>query len=76
MTIHHFSTLDEMEQLEAFWEGSFIGERQDGEYRLVCKQIDDFYVDYLMLGEVYKNMRIFKNPDLLQPYLDQMPLNL
>lgn len=73
MTIHPFTSLDEIEQLEAFWQGTLLGERFDGEYRIVCKQIEDFYVEFLMLGDLYKDMRAFKNPDLLQPFLDQMP---
>ncbi len=76
MTIDQFCALDEKEQIVAFWEGTIVGERKEGEYRVVCKQIEDFYVEYLMLGNIYKDMRAFKNPDLLQPYLDKMPVNI
>jgi len=37
-----------------------------------CRQIDDFYVEYKISEHQCIDMRSFKNPDLLQPYLDQM----
>jgi hypothetical protein len=49
-----------------------VGERSNGEFKIECRQIDDFYVEYKMLGGHYIDMRSFKNPDMLQPYLDQM----
>lgn len=76
MTIDQFSSLDERDQIEAFWEGSLVGERKDEDYRIVCMQIEDFYVEYLILGNIYKDMRAFKNPDLLQPYLEQMKVDI
>jgi hypothetical protein len=32
-----------MEQIEAFWDGVLIGERMEGELKIICKQIDGFY---------------------------------
>jgi hypothetical protein len=64
-----------MEQIEVFWKGQLVGERLDGEYKTFCKQVDGFYVEYLILGNIYKDMRAFKNPDLLQPYSDRMPFS-
>jgi len=72
MTLYEFNNADEMEQIEAFWNGVPIGERSDGEFKIECRQIDDFYVEYKILGGHYIDMRSFKNPDMLQPYLDQM----
>ncbi len=46
MTIYQFTSLDERDQIEAFWEGTVVGETKDAEYRIVCRQIDDFYVEY------------------------------
>ena len=76
MTIHQFSALDEMQQIEVFWEGTLVGERKEGEYGIVCRQLDDFYVEYLILGNIYKGTRAFKSSDLLQPYLEQMSIQI
>lgn len=77
MTLYEFNAADEMEQIEAFWNGVLIGKRNNGEFEIECRQIDDFYVEYKIKGHQYIDMRSFKNPDLLQPYLDQMgKLNL
>lgn len=73
MTLYQFNLLDEMEQIEAFWNGVLVGEVKEGELHTIeCRQIDDFYVEYLKREGVYVDMRSFKNPDLLQRYLDQM----
>jgi hypothetical protein len=61
-----------MEQIEAFWNGVFIGKRSDGEFEIECRQIDGFNVEYKIREHQYIDMSSFKNPDLLQPYLDQM----
>ena len=72
MTLYEFNGADEMEQIEAFWNGVVIGERSDGEFKIECRQIEDFYVEYKIKDHQYIDMRSFKNPDLLQNYLDQM----
>ena len=63
-----------MEQIEAFWDGALIGDRMEGDHKVECRQIDGFYVEYKfdITGEHYIDMRSFNNPDLLQPYFDQM----
>lgn len=75
MTLQDFALLDGMEQLEIFWNGSFVGELSDGEFRMVCHQINDFYVEYKILGGHYLDKRSFKNPDLLEPYLGQIDIS-
>lgn len=72
MTLYEFNSADEMEQIEAFWNCVVIGERSDGEFKIECRQIEDFYVEYKIKDHQYIDMRSFKNPDLLQNYLDQM----
>lgn len=72
MTLYEFNSADEMEQIEAFWNGVLIGKRNEGEFIIECRQIDDFYVEYKIKEHQYIDMRSFRNPDLLQPYLDQM----
>ncbi len=61
---------DEMEQIEAFWDGVFVGERKDGEFIIECRQVDAFYVEYKKKDKHYVDMRAFANPDLLEPYFN------
>jgi hypothetical protein len=75
MTIEQFVHLDGMDQLEIFWSGHFVGELSDGEFRMVCHQIDDFYIEYKILGGHYLDMKIFKDPDFLEPYLGQIDIS-
>jgi hypothetical protein len=75
MTIEEFVHLDGMDQLEIFWSGHFVGELSDGEFRMVCHQIDDFYIEYKILGGHYLDMKIFKDPDFLEPYLGQIDIS-
>ena len=75
MTLYEFLRSGEMEQIEAFWAGIFIGQRSDGAFAVECRQIDDFYVEYKILGGHYIDMCAFKNTDLLQPYLGQIDIS-
>jgi hypothetical protein len=75
MTLQHFAQLDGMEQLEIFWSGEFIGELSDGEFRMICHQVNDFYIEFKILGGHYLDMKTFKNPDLLEPYLEQIDIS-
>jgi len=72
MTLYQFNIADEMEQIETFWNGVLIGKRNDGEFIIECRQIDDFYVEYKITDHHYIDMRSFKNPDMLKLYLYQM----
>jgi hypothetical protein len=72
MTIYDFNAADEMEQIEAFWNGVLVGGRHDGEFKIECRQLDDFYVEYKIDSGHYIDVRSFKNPDGLQPYFDEM----
>jgi hypothetical protein len=74
MTLHDFVQLDGIDQLEIFWNGSFVGELSDGEFRMVCHQVNDFYVEYKILGGHYLGMKTFRNPDRLGPYLEQIDI--
>jgi hypothetical protein len=70
MTLLEFSKLDELDQIEHFWDGTLIGERRDGDFVIQCRQIDGFYVEYKIMGGYYLDMWIFTNPDYLAPYLN------
>jgi hypothetical protein len=75
MTLYQFLRSDEMEQIEAFWDGVLVGNRSEGAFVIECRQIDDFYVEYKILGGHYIDMCAFKNTDLLQPYLSQIDIS-
>lgn len=78
MTEKQFRNLDEMEQQEAIWNATQIGTYKDETFLYTCYQIDDFYVEkrrHIEL-DVLRGLRSFKNPDQLNPYLDQMNIDL
>ena len=77
MTLYEFMQLDEMEQIEAYWEGVLVGSYTKDSKVFECKQIDDFYVEYRRVdGQFYRDMKCHKNPKLIEPYLGTEPLNL
>jgi hypothetical protein len=72
MTLYEFSLLDELEQVEALWEhGVHIGDRIEGEYRLILYQLFSFYLEawYHMEHTKIEKYRTFSSTDQLQPYL-------
>jgi hypothetical protein len=71
MTLYQFNLADEMEQIEAFWDGIFIGEIQDGDFTIECRQINDFYVEYKKKDGHYWDVRSHRNPKLIDPYMEQ-----
>ena len=74
MNLDQFTKLDALERREIFWNGVFVGELSEGEFRMVCHQVEDFYVVCKMLGGHYLGMSVFKNPELLEPYLEQVDI--
>lgn len=67
-----------MEQIELFWEAVHIGERKEDSYVLICRQIEDFYVEYKIdpNNEMYVDLRVFRDTSLIEPYLEQIPLDI
>ncbi len=45
MTIEQFIEADEMEQIEAIWDGRLIAETKDKDYNYKLYEIDSFYVE-------------------------------
>ena len=78
MTLPQFNRLSEMEQIELFWEAVHIGERKEDRYVLICRQIEDFYVEYKIdpNNEMYVDLRVFRDTSLIEPYLEQIPLDM
>ena len=77
MTLYDFKTLDEMEQIEAYWDGVLVGTMFKDGKEFECKQINDFYVTYRIEdSRFYRDMHCHKNPVLIEPFLSNEPLNL
>lgn len=76
MTLYEFRSLDEMEQIEAYWEGAPVGSCVVDAKEFECKQINDFYVEFEIIDQRYRNMRCHKNTNLIERYLGNEPLNL
>ena len=76
LSLYDFIQLDEMEQIEAYWEGVLVGSYTKDGKEFECKQIEDFYVEYRIERNLYRDMKCHKNPNLIEPYLGTEPLNL
>ena len=77
LSLYNFIQLDEIEQIEAYWEGVFVGTYKKNGKEFECKQIEDFYVEYRIEdGRFYRDMKCHKNPNLIEPYLGTEPLNI
>lgn len=74
MTLYEFKMLDEMEQIETVWESVLLGKRKDEQYDYELYQIDAFYAElrYVKNEKVVTALKTFANPDLLEPYFDQI----
>lgn len=77
MTLYQFNAMDEMEQAEAVWDGTHIGERFDEEYNILLYQIDNFYVEayYHREYNVLRRFRSFSSIDQLSTYLAQIDIS-
>lgn len=62
--------MDEMEQQEAIWEGTFVGNREDGEHKIALYKIDAFYVEVYYHKEynVIRKYRPFDDTESLAVY--------
>ena len=74
--MREFMSSDEVEQIKCFWDSILVGVRMEGGFKMICKQHEYFYIEYKVKNNMYVGMRVFKNPDLLQPYLEQMKIQL
>jgi hypothetical protein len=74
MNSDRFICLDPLEQMEVFWSGVFVGELSEGEFKMVCHQVDDFYVEYKILGGHYLDLYVFKDPHMIEAYLNQVAI--
>jgi len=77
MTLYEFNLLDEMEQAEAVWSGTHIGERHNDQYSILLYQIDGFYVEvyYHRDYNTISKLRSFSSTDQLAAYLGQIDIS-
>lgn len=76
MTIYQFLSAEKEQQFDCFLDAVDVGERVEGKYKIVCRQFNDFYIEFKFLHGVFVENRVFKNPDLLEPYLEQIIVKL
>ena len=78
MTLYQFKLLDKMEQIEAVWDSPLLATIEDDDFIYDLHQIHSFYaeVKYRKPGRTLNGMKTFKNPDLLNPYLDKIKIDL
>ena len=78
MTLYQFIAMDEMEQQEAIWEGVHVGDRDDGEHRILLYQFYNFYVEVYYHKEynVVRRYRPFSSTNPLDPYLNQIQIKI
>lgn len=77
MNLYQFIQLDVAEQIEAYCEGVDVGTYSKDGLTYECKQINDFYIEYRIEdGRHYWDIKCHKNPNLIEPYLSNEPLNL
>jgi hypothetical protein len=75
MTIYQHKVLQEKEQAEVLWEmGVHLGERFDGEHKILLYQIEGFYVEVFYHQEQNKLVRLrsFRSVDQLRSYLERI----
>jgi hypothetical protein len=77
MTLYQFNDLDELEQHEAICEhGIMIGDRIEGENKIVLYQLFSFYVELFHHIEynVLRKLRSFSSTEQLDAYISMFDL--
>lgn len=49
MTLYQFKMLDEIEQIEAVWSGTHIGNRKDEIHDILLYGIDGFFLKFIII---------------------------
>ena len=78
MTLDQFYALDEREQHEALWEHILIGDRVDGEHKIILYQIFYFYIKlyYHSKNNALRKLRAFDEVEKLDAYLGKFNLKI
>jgi len=77
MTLYEYNQLDELEQHETVWDHAvMIGDRIDGEHKVVLYQLFSFYVElyYHQEYNVLRRLRSFSDTECLDAYIKDFTL--
>lgn len=75
MVLEHFNTLNKEDQQDFLLaHGIFLAERQDGPFKIMLYQVDNFYVEvhFFNLYNKVAFFSAFEDTDALEPYLEQI----
>jgi len=74
MTLYDFRALNEPEQFEVTWAGTFLADRQEPGYNVLLYCLGEFYVEvyFSIVKQAAVGLRAFKALHLLEPYLNQI----
>lgn len=78
MTLYQFKALELNEQTQATWDfGEQVAIRMTAKYKILLWVVEDFYVEifYNYIDNQIERTRSFRNPDLTEPYLDQVDIS-
>ena len=77
MTLYQFNALNQVDQHEAVWyQGAHVGERSEGEYKVVLYQLCSFYVElyyHPKLNAIHR-LKCFSNTECLDTYISDINL--
>jgi hypothetical protein len=71
ITLYDFIRMDETEQYNAVWKGTFLGDRREEDSWIQCYSLGNFYVEvfYDREANTVKRLRSFSKVEQLAPYL-------
>ena len=71
ITLYDFLQMDQAEQYEAVWKGTFLGDRREDGLWVQCYSLENFYVEvYYDAGtNQLTRLRSFSKIEQLAPYL-------
>jgi hypothetical protein len=71
MDIYAFMELNKSERAEAVWQGTFLSDRQDGDFRIQLYSLNTFHVEvfYNQKSNEIERFHPFKSLHKLVPYL-------
>lgn len=76
ITLYNFIAMNETEQANAVWNGTYLGDRFECDYVIQLYTVSTFYVEVFYDPKENKIIRFrpFKTNKLLDPYLNRIDL--
>ena len=71
ITLYDFHAMTLPENVAAVWEGTFIGDRQEGDLSVQLYNLGTFYAEVFYNAEINEIVKVrgFKGTKLIEPYL-------